>query len=415
MVTSSDCQSNQLLRSNTLPPDTSLLQNTQASTANSNSLDTGTPRSGYPAHEFPDGSTSSRRPPCINSGSQAVHANYDSKFFDMCAGRACSTGQLTRVWDLSSGKVLLNLALSEREVKATAIAFKPASKTDEEGLRLWIGTSHGNLHEVEVMSHRIVASGLNPHSGREVVRIHRCENSMWTLDEDGTLHVWPPKDSGLPTLDSNPLTRKLPRGQSFSVVIGGLLWVAIGREIQVYRPSASNPGEFKPAQQPPSQPGVGEITSGAVTGDQLDKVYFSHSDGKVTIYSIADYACLGVVNASVYKINCLVGAGAHLWAGYNTGKICVYDTRTRPWKIVKEWHAHEGPVANLAVDRPGLWISGVLRVGSISLDNTIKIWDGLLEEDWLRTSDRRTLSEANACHRNRNARQRYFLVQLPRD
>ncbi|KAI4280376.1 MAG: hypothetical protein L6R35_005900, partial [Caloplaca aegaea] len=282
--------------------------------------------------------------------------------------------------------LLLSLALGEREGKATAIAFKPAVKPDQEGSRLWIGTSYGNVHEVDIMRQRVVSSGLYPHTGRVVMSIHRFQNSMWTLDDDGTLQVWPPNSNGMPMLENRPITRKLPRGHSFSMVIRGILWVAVGREIQILRPSANDLGEFKITQQPYNQTGVGEITSGAVISDQLDKVYFGHSDGKITTYSIADYVCLGVVNASVYKINCLVGAGMHLWAGYNTGNICVYDVKSRPWKIIKEWHAHEGPVVNLSVDQSGLWISGRLRVGSVSLDNTIRIWDGLLEEDWLGAS-----------------------------
>ncbi|KAI4148442.1 MAG: hypothetical protein L6R39_002790 [Caloplaca ligustica] len=386
MVVSRKSTPNQPLPTDVLPSDPSSRRGLEEMTANSLSPGIRPPVSGSPDNEFPDGSASNRRPPCIITGCHVIHANYDSKVFDMCAGRACSAGQLTRVWDLASGKMLLSLALGEREVRATAIAFKPAAKIDEEGSRLWVGTSYGNVHEVDIMSHRVVSSGLSPHSGREVVRIHRYQNTMWTLDEDGTLHCWPPDDSGLPTLDSKPVTWKVPRGHSFSMVIRGLLWIAAGREIQIFRPSGNNDrGEFKLAQQPPSQRGVGEITSGAVIGGQLDKVYFSHSDGRVTVYSVVDYACLGVVNASVYKINCLTGAGTHLWAGYNTGKICVYDTKVQPWKIVKEWHAHEGPVANMMVDRTGLWMSGVLRVGSVSLDNSMKMWDGLLEEDWLGT------------------------------
>ncbi|KAI4085891.1 MAG: hypothetical protein LQ344_008040 [Seirophora lacunosa] len=101
-----------------------------------------------------------------------------------------------------------------------------------------------------------------------------------------------------------------------------------------------------------------------------------------------------VVNASVYKINCLVGAGMHLWAGFNTGNICVYDVQSRPWKMIKEWHAHEGPVVNLSVDQTGLWVSGRLRVGSVSLDNTIRIWDVLLEEDWLGLSIAASLTKS---------------------
>lgn len=381
-ATSSKAKSSLLLHTDTLPSNAYA----PALPEEGHSPQMGVPRGGYTTYESPDGSSPNRRAPYITGGSHVIHTNYDSKIFDVCAGRACSAGQLIRVWDLSSGKMLLSIPLGERDIKATAIAFKPAAKTEEEGARLWVGTNHGNVHEVDVMSHQVVSSGENIHSGHEVVSIHRYQNSMWTLDEDGTLHLWLPGNSGLPTLESKPVTRKLPRGHSFSMVVKGLLWVAIGKEIQVFRPSANDLGEYRITQQPIRQPGVGEITSGAVVGDQLDKLYFSHSDGKVSIYSVANYACLGVVIASVYKINCLVGAGRHLWAGYNTGKICVYDTQTQPWKIVKEWHAHGGPVANLSVDRIGLWVSGLLRVGSVSLDNTIRVWDGFLEEDWFGTS-----------------------------
>ncbi|KAL8722829.1 MAG: hypothetical protein Q9225_000778 [Loekoesia sp. 1 TL-2023] len=374
---------NQPLRITISESDSNHHESNQALTGASYSPDVGASQSGFYTIESPDWSHSNRRPPYTRSGNHAVYANYDTKIFDICAGKACSAGQLTRAWDLSSGRMVLSLTLGEREARVTAIAFKPASKTDEEGSRLWVGTNYGDLHEVNITRHKIVSSRLNAHSGREVVRIHRYQNKMWTLDEDGSLYVWPPDNSGLPTLESSPITRKLPRGHTFSVVIRGVLWVAVGKELQIFRPSADELEDFKPAQQPSSQPGVGEITSGAVIGDQLDKVYFSHSDGKITTYSVADYKCLGIINASVYKINCLVGAGSRLWAGYNTGKICIYDTQSRPWRVMKEWQAHEGPVTNLSVDQTGLWVSGLLRVGSISLDNTIKLWDGLLEEDWL--------------------------------
>ncbi|KAL8704649.1 MAG: hypothetical protein Q9201_002183 [Fulgogasparrea decipioides] len=279
--------------------------------------------------------------------------------------------------------MVLSTALGERDVRATALAFRPGSKWDEEGSRLWIGTNYGDMKEIDVSTHKVVASRLNIHNGRQIIKIFRYQNTMWTLDEDGTLYVWPPTDSGLPTLEGDPVKCRLPRGHTFSIVIKGVLWLAIGREIRVFKPSASQSEEFNLRQQPFSQPGVSDITSGAAIAGQLDKVYFGHSDGKITIYSANDYKCLGIVNVSVYKINCLAGAGEHLWAGYNTGKLCVYDTQVRPWKVIKDWHAHEGPVTKLLVDRSSLWMSGLLRVGSVSLDNTIRLWDGLLTGDWL--------------------------------
>ncbi|KAL8651857.1 MAG: hypothetical protein Q9226_004516 [Calogaya cf. arnoldii] len=338
---------------------------------------------GNSSAEFLDESTSSRRLPYARVGSPVIHTNYDTRLFDMCAGYACCVGQLLRVWDLSSGKVVLSLAIGEKEVKATASAFKPGSKSAEEGSRLWFGTNFGDLQEIDIMTHRVVSSNLSAHSGREIIKIHRYQNSMWTIDEDGLLFVWPPGDGGLPTLGSMPRARKLPRGHIFSIVVGGLLWFATKKDVRVLCPSADEHGEFSIKQQPSHQPGVGEITSGAVVGCQLDKIYFGHNDGKISIYSTTNFTCLGIMTANVYKINCLVGAGTYLWAGYNTGKICVYDTRTKPWKVIKDYHAHEGPVISMSVDRSSLWTSGQLRVGSLSLDNTIRLWDGLLEGDWL--------------------------------
>ncbi|KAL8850659.1 MAG: hypothetical protein Q9221_004378 [Calogaya cf. arnoldii] len=338
---------------------------------------------GNSSAEYLDESTSSRRLPYARVGSPVIHTNYDTRLFDMCAGYACCVGQLMRVWDLSSGKVVLSLAIGEKEVKATASAFKPGSKSAEDGSRLWVGTNFGDLQEVDIMTHRVVSSNLSAHSGREIIKIHRYQNSMWTIDEYGLLFVWPPGDGGLPTLGSMPRACKVPRGHIFSIVVGGLLWFATRKDVRVLCPSADEHGEFSIKQQPSHQPGVGEITSGAVVGCQLDKIYFGHNDGKISIYSTTNFTCLGIMTANVYKINCLVGAGTYLWAGYNTGKICVYDTRTKPWKVIKDYHAHEGPVISMSVDRSSLWASGQLRVGSLSLDNTIRLWDGLLEDDWL--------------------------------
>ncbi|KAL8674874.1 MAG: hypothetical protein Q9168_000760 [Polycauliona sp. 1 TL-2023] len=252
-----------------------------------------------------------------------------------------------RVWDLSSGKLVLSLALGEKEVRATASAFKPGSNSAEEGSRLWVGTNFGDLQELDIVMHKLVSSNSKAHSGREIVKIHRYQNSMWTIDEDGLLLVWPPSDGGLPTLESMPIARKVPRGHVFSAVVGGSLWFATRKDVRVFCPSADEHGMFNVQQQPPTQSSAGEITSGAIVGCQLDKIYFGHSDG------------------------------------YNTGKICVYDTQLNPWKVVKDFHAHEGPVISLSVDRSSLWTSGQLRVGSLSLDSTIRLWDGLLEDDWL--------------------------------
>ncbi|KAL8835680.1 MAG: hypothetical protein Q9170_003219 [Blastenia crenularia] len=407
-VLASTYTANRPLSASSLKTDPAHLESNQALAVASYSPDISVPKNGLSTAEPPDGSCSNRRPPYAQIGRQTIPANYDSKLFDICNGNVCSAGQLVRVWEILSGKLVLSLALGEREVKATAIAFKPGPNTDEEGSCLWVGTNYGDLYEIDIRIHEVVSRRLNIHSGREIVRIHRYQNLMWTLDEDGSLYIWPPSDDGLPSLQSKPVSRKLPRGYTFSIVIEGVLWVAFGKELQIFRPLIDEVGDFKPTQQPHSGKDVGEIISGAVVGQNLDKVYFSHSDGKISSYSVADHTSLDMVNASVYKINCLVGAGAYLWAGYNTGKISVYDTQSQPWKVVKEWSAHDGPVTGLSVDQTGFWMSGSLRVGSISLDNTIKLWDGLLEEDWLGTF-------SSQCDKNKGWLTRYTESEMQRN
>ncbi len=39
---------------------------------------------------------------------------------------------------------------------------------------------------------------------------------------------------------------------------------------------------------------------------------------------------------SSYKVNTLQGVGQHVWAGYNSGKISVYDINQSPWAVKKD-------------------------------------------------------------------------------
>jgi WD40 repeat protein len=282
-------------------------------------------------------------------------------------------------------KMILELSHGERDIKITAIAFKPGANAEEEGKRVWLGSNYGDIQEVDLETQKV--TGLKPqaHGRREIVKIHRHQNSMWSLDEEGKLHVWLPDDHGLPNLQYNPVSHRVQKGHSFSLVVGGRLWHASGKELRIYRPGADGDDSFFVTKQPIVQSSAGEITSGATISSQLDRVYLAHTDGKVSIYSSSNFKCLGIVNVSVYKINTLAGAGVYLWAGYNTGMIYVYDTRTQPWTVKKEWLAHEGPVLNIITDRSSIWKLGYLHVASIGVDNSIKIWDGLLGDDWLGT------------------------------
>ena len=334
------------------------------------------------ALEYPDAVITNRRPPKCKWGIHAIDIGYDCRHIDICGNYVATAGHLTRAWDLRSGNIILSLGHLEKEIRVTSMAFKPGAKATEEGLRLWIGTNYGDLQELDILSNSIVYTKTGTHERREIVKIYRHQASMWTLDDSGKLCVWSGSDTGVPDLQRNPSVQRVPKGHTFSIIIQDDLWLATGKEIRIFRPGAAEAASSL-VQEPLSQPGVGAVTSGAVISGQLDRVYFGHADGKVTIYSTVDFTCLGVVNVSIYKISSLAGAGFHLWAGYNTGMVYVYDTRTKPWKTKKEWLAHSSPVLGIVTDRSSLWKDGILRVASLGTDNVLRMWDGTLEDDWI--------------------------------
>jgi WD40 repeat protein len=289
---------------------------------------------------------------------------------------------LTRVWDLTNGEQVLSLSHGET-VKSLSLAFKPGNGLEEEGKRIWLGTSAGELHEVDIASQSIVASRSYP-SRREVIQILRHKKEMWTIDDEGRLLVWLPDETGVPNLQYSYHSphERVARGQ-FSMVVDDKLWLAAGKDVYIYRPSARDDAVFKVLKRPLGLQHSGDVTCGTYTTHEGGRVYLGHADGKVTVYSSTDYACLAVVNVSVYKINCLDFVGDYLWAGYKTGMIYVYDTRTNPWTVKKDWRAHDSPVCGFVLDTSSVWTINRLQVTSLGTDNCIRLWDGMLEDDWL--------------------------------
>ncbi|KAL5049451.1 hypothetical protein BDW71DRAFT_204710 [Aspergillus fruticulosus] len=333
--------------------------------------------------DYPDASNTNRRPPLLKSGPREINTRYDTRLMDVCGKHVCTTGYITRVWDLTTGEQIMSLSHGET-VKSLSLAFKPGIGLEDEGQRIWVGTNTGELQEIDVFSGSIVASRSYP-SRREVIKILRHKKEMWTLDDEGRLLVWPPDESGVPNLQysyHNPYDR-VARGHTFSMVVGDTLWLATGKEVHLYRPNAHDDVSFKVLKKPLGSHHTGEVTSGAYTTRDDGRVYLGHADGKVTVYSASNYACLSVVNVSVYKINCLGIVGDNLWAAYKTGMIYVYDTRTNPWAVLKDWCAHASPVCGFLLDRSSVWTMNRLQVTSLGTDNCIRLWDGMLEDDWL--------------------------------
>ena len=332
--------------------------------------------------DYPDSSQTNRRPPRFKERPWDIGTKYETKLFAICGEFVCTSGYITRVWSLLTGELLMNLVHGET-TKVTAMAFKPAKDVEEEGNRIWLGTNTGELHEVDIPTQTVVLTKSNAHTRMPITKIHRQAGEMWTFDEDGKLLVWPEGDDGLPSLSLSPHVCRVPKGGTFSVIVKTKLWIAYGKEISIFEHIAANRTATQILQKPLIQPGVGEVTSGTIISSQSDRIYFGHIDGKVTIYSRKDYSCLGIVNVSLYKISSLVGVGDFLWAGFNTGMIYVYDTTSQPWKVKKDWKAHENTIAGILVDRTSIWKLNRLQVASLGTDNAIRLWDGMLKDDWL--------------------------------
>lgn len=333
--------------------------------------------------DYPDASNANRRPPILKHAPREIPTRYDTRLMDVCGKYVCTTGYMTRVWDLTNGEQIMTLIPPET-VKNLSVAFKPGKGLEDEGKRLWLGTNTGELHEVDISTRSIVATRSYP-SRREVIKILRHKKEMWTIDDEGRLLVWPADESGAPNLQysyHNPYDR-VARGQTFSMVAGDELWLATGKEVHVYQPNARDDASFKVLRRPLGAQHTGEVTSGAFTTKKGGQVYLGHADGKVSVYSATDYACLAMVNVSVYKINCLSVVGDYLWAGYKTGMIYVYDVNSSPWTVKKDWKAHDSPVTGFILDTSSVWTMNRLQVTSLGTDNCIRLWDGTLESDWL--------------------------------
>ncbi|KAI9835235.1 MAG: hypothetical protein M1838_005358 [Thelocarpon superellum] len=336
----------------------------------------------YHATDYPDSSRANRRRPCFRVGVQEIHAKHDTRLFCISGDYVCSAGHFSRAWDLRTGEQVMSLSHGDF-AKVTSLAFKPALNLDDEGTALWLGTNDGDLLEVDILSQSVVFTKNGAHHHSEVIRIFRHAREMWTLDDEGRLHMWPPDESGTPNLRYSPHPFRVPKGHSFSILVRGQLWLATGKEIRIFQPGLNVDNQFQVLARPLCQPAAGDVTSGATLGTKVDQVLFGHTDGKVTIYSPEDYSCVGIVNVSLYRISALTGVGSYLWAGYNTGMIYVYDTSTTPWTVKKDWQAHNDPVVNIMIDPSSMWKLDRLQVGSLGADNFMRVWDGMLQDDWL--------------------------------
>lgn len=383
----------------------------------SDDIDTANEKPGAALTDYPDSSQANRRPPVFDAGTSLIPTGYETKLFAICGEYICTTGYVTNVWNVLNGRLLMSISHGDT-VKATAVAFRPAKDVEDEGKRLWLGMNTGEMHEIDIPTQSIVCTKSTAHKGAPIVKIFRYASEMWSLDDEGKLHIWPPDDTGSPTLQQTPCAYRVRSGHTFSMISGSQLWIAYARELRVYKRTGDGNYFQELTQGGLSQLNVGDVTSGAILSSQPDRVYFGHNDGKVTLYAKKGFECLGVVNVSLYKISSLVGVGDYLWAGYSTGMVYVYDLSSTPWKVMKDWKAHEKVIFGILADRTSIWKLDRLQVATLGSDNILRIWDGMMKDDWHGTcptmSNRMSDENGSNNRRNPDAAARLRVLRVPR-
>lgn len=343
--------------------------------------------------DYPDSSQTNRRRPIFKNGPLEIRGRSEIKHFLISGDYICCCGTIIKVWNVKTGEHIWSLP--SNDLKITSMSFVPSQNIDEEGTRIWLGTKEGNIFEINIFYQGFVDKRFGIHS-HSIIYILRCGYELWTLDDSGKLLVWSDSthQNGL-HLQSTPRTYKTVPKANFCFVVKNQLWLGVSKSVYVYNPAADiNNLPFIVTTRPivPHLP-VGYISCGTVLRNQPDLVYLGHQDGKISVYSRTSLTCLDIINVSLYSIVSMVGVGNYLWAAFKTGMIYVYDLQSRPRKVMKSWWAHKFPILELQLDTTSIWKVKRCQVVSLASDNIIKIWDGLLMEDWLENEMRKRHDE----------------------
>ncbi|KAI9497417.1 Endonuclease/exonuclease/phosphatase [Zychaea mexicana] len=312
------------------------------------------------------------------------------------SGAVLATGaHETRIWDTKLAQCLHTIdgngstsgsggsgGGSESNDKVCALEFAPTLEPRQEGQYLWVGSKDGELVVIDTMSGKVIARPHSTHT-QAIIWILRYKNTeMWTIDEGGVLNVWEVLD-GIRLVEEHVVT---PRAAA-ALIVGRELWMATTRAFEVHRFGVHNL-----QQQQQQQPGprvripneLGDIVQLTTVPYHVGKIFIGHGNGKVSVWDAKTMERLEVITVSMYAISCMVSLGEyHLWMGFNTGMIYVYDTRPERWLVVKLWKAHESGVTNFVVDKIGLALDEpTVQVVSLDSHGYASFWDGLLSEHW---------------------------------
>ncbi|KAF9092435.1 hypothetical protein BGX23_004309 [Mortierella sp. AD031] len=335
---------------------------------------------------FPDYSRSNRRLPLFSDAVE-IHdigqKSHGVRAFSISHEQVATATSNIRIYSLLTGENISSYG-HEKDTKPTALMFTQSRRPDSLGQYLWAGWSEGSLQVIDTRTREVVEKKRATHKGGCVTHIIRCKGQVWTVDDTGSVFVWPEDETlGRPTIQAPLQSHTIPAKQICAIAVQDMLWSSDGSKIHVIR---VGPDAGRPKMAPTSMDipfGVGPLTCLATIAGS-GQVFSGHEDGKVIIWSIETREKIRVINVHAYRIMSLLGVGSYLWAGFATGKIYVLDLRPEVPVVMKDWQAHkESGVAMLQLDDEGLILGGRHQVGSCAENGEIKIWDGLMAKDRL--------------------------------
>ena len=340
--------------------------------------------------EFPDYSRSNRRLPLfsdVNNIHDIQQKSHGVRTFTLSNEQVATATSNIRIYSVFTGENISSYG-HEKDTKPTALMFTQSRRPTSLGQYLWAGWSEGSLQVIDTKTKEVVEKKRAAHKGGCIIQIIRCNTHVWTVDDTGSVFVWP-EDPTLkrPTLQAPLQCLTIPPKQICAIAVKDMLWSSDGSKIHVARVGSDNGGpKFVPySMEVPF--GIGPLTCMAtIVGS--GQVFSGHEDGKVVVWSIESREKTPrIINVHAYRIMSLLGVGSYLWAGFATGKIYVLDLRPEVPVVMKDWQAHkDSGVAMLQLDEEGLILGGRHQVGSCAENGEIRIWDGLMAKDRLSKS-----------------------------
>eukprot|EP00842_Homolaphlyctis_polyrhiza_P003581 jgi/Hompol1/4223/HPOL_006989-RA len=221
------------------------------------------------------------------------------------------------------------------------------------------------------------------HSG-PITHIIRHHFTLYTLDETGGLKIWSANRDGDVLLSSTPRALRISPRQSHVIIDRNHLWAASGKRLEIINLSLDAPALVE--RRVDVSFSVGQISALASLPAKCE-IYVGHEDGKISVFNALTFEKKRTYQVAFYRVSSLLGVNeSHLWAGFGTGKISIFDVDYNngdSWSLVKEFlpqSPQNSPVVGLYVDDTSLLTLGQLYIASVLESGIVRIWDGLLTD-----------------------------------